>query len=130
MEAVVRQTGAEWFPIDCIGNLHTSSIELLIRSGADGVLILSCAERDCRNREGPKWMLERVYHGREAELKERVDRRRIAVQSITPGDTTAVLDALAHLRIQLEMLHAGVAEPDPRIETDCKPAPAVAGAES
>src|SRR3970282_84102 len=69
--------GAPVWPITCAGNLHTSVIELLIRAGVGGVLVVSCPPRDCWSREGPKWLEERVYHDREAELQPRVDRRRV-----------------------------------------------------
>src|SRR5690606_11346869 len=53
------------FPVICAGNVHTSVIEFLIRGGAGGVLLVACPDRDCRGREGAKWLEQRVYHGRE-----------------------------------------------------------------
>ncbi len=41
-------------PVTCAGNLHTSAIEFLVRSGAGGVLVAACPPRDCWSREGPK----------------------------------------------------------------------------
>ena len=38
------------------GNLHTSVIEILLRAGAAGVMIMACPARDCRHREGPRWL--------------------------------------------------------------------------
>jgi coenzyme F420-reducing hydrogenase delta subunit len=67
------------YSIDCAGNLHTSVVEILLRGGAGGVLILACPERNCWNREGPRWLGERVYHGREAELQPRVERARVRI---------------------------------------------------
>jgi coenzyme F420-reducing hydrogenase delta subunit len=67
-------------------------LEALLRGGAGGVLVLSCPPRDCRGREGPKWLEERVYRGREAELQDRVDRRRIKLAVAAPG---AIASALA-----------------------------------
>jgi ferredoxin len=69
--------GAAVLPVDCAGSLHTSVVEYLVRSGVGGVLIVACPPRDCKNREGPKWLEQRLYHQREAELKDRVDRRRV-----------------------------------------------------
>ncbi len=71
--------GATVYAVECAGNLHTSVIELLVRSGAGGVLVLACPPRDCWSREGPRWLSERMYHDREAELKERVDRARVRI---------------------------------------------------
>jgi len=86
------EAGAAPFPIDCAGNLHTSVIELLLRSGAGGVLVLTCPPRDCWHREGPKWLVERVYHGREAELQARVNLARVRVESINSGDRARAIE--------------------------------------
>jgi len=56
--------------------------------------VLPCHPRDCRNREGPKWLEQRVYQGREAELQERVDRRRIVVAPVGMADGSAVAAAV------------------------------------
>lgn len=89
--ALVAQ-GAWILTVPCAGNVHTSALEALLRGGAGGVLVLSCPPRDCRGREGPKWLEERVYRGREAELQDRVDRRRIKLAVAAPG---AIASALA-----------------------------------
>ncbi len=128
IEPAVRAAGAAWLPIDCVGNLHTSSVEFLVRSGAGGVLILSCPDRDCWNREGPRWLEERLYHGREAELKERVDRRRIAVERITAGDVGETLAALTRFRASLAALGRPEAEANLVVETECEPATVIVGA--
>jgi ferredoxin len=69
--------GSPVFGVACAGSLHTSTVEQFLRSGAAGVLVVSCPPADCWNREGSRWVRERLFEGREAELKERVDRRRV-----------------------------------------------------
>jgi NAD-dependent dihydropyrimidine dehydrogenase PreA subunit/coenzyme F420-reducing hydrogenase delta subunit len=86
--------GAPVLPVSCAGSLHTSVIEHLIRSGVGGVMVVSCPPDDCRNREGAKWVEQRLFHGREAELKERVDRRRIRL--VHAGEASA-----GHVRAEL-----------------------------
>jgi coenzyme F420-reducing hydrogenase delta subunit len=86
--------GGAPYPIDCAGNLHTSVIELLLRNGAAGVLVLACPARDCWHREGPKWLLERVYHGREAELQPRVSPARVRVAHVNSGDCATAVELL------------------------------------
>jgi ferredoxin len=96
-EALVAR-GAVLHPVSCVGNLHSSVVEMLLRAGADGVLVAGCAPRDCVGREGPKWMEQRLYHDREAELQVRVDRRRVGTATLTPGglpEALATFDALA-----------------------------------
>ncbi|HEX9166759.1 MAG TPA: hydrogenase iron-sulfur subunit, partial [Gemmatimonadales bacterium] len=102
-------------------------VEFLVRSGAGGVLILSCPDRDCWNREGPKWLEERLYRGREAELQERVDRRRVVVERIAAGDVRAALAALARFRASLAAMAPAAAEADVAIETECEPATVIVG---
>ena len=58
------------YPVGCVGNVHTSVIEFLLRGGAHGVLIASCPPRDCQGREGTRWLEARIHEGREAELRE------------------------------------------------------------
>jgi ferredoxin len=127
LEPAIRAAGASWRTLDCVGNLHTSSVELLVRAGGGGVLILSCPDRDCWNREGPKWLDERLYRGREAELKERVDRRRIQVERIAAGDVRAALAALARFRAGLNAMEPARAEAQVDLETECEPAIVVVG---
>ncbi|HSR15710.1 MAG TPA: 4Fe-4S dicluster domain-containing protein, partial [Gemmatimonadales bacterium] len=125
--AALTAAGATWYPVDCIGNLHTSSVEFLVRSGVGGVLILACPGRDCWNREGPRWLEERLYHGREAELQERVDRRRIRVETVAAGDRVVALAALERFRADLADLGRPVPEADVVVETECEPAVVIVG---
>jgi coenzyme F420-reducing hydrogenase delta subunit len=88
-------------PINCSGALHTSVIEQLLRLGARGVGIVSCPGRNCVNREGPKWLFERVYNDREAELPRRVDRDQICLLSAAAGERLMVWQELAAFRRRL-----------------------------
>jgi ferredoxin len=83
------------YRVTCAGNVHTSVIEYLIRSGVGGVLMVACPERDCWSREGPKWLEQRLFHDREAELQARVDRRRLRLVHRARGEDGV-------LRAQLE----------------------------
>jgi len=113
--------GAPVFAVDCAGSMHSSVVEYLVRAGAGGVLIVSCPPRDCWHREGPKWLEQRLYHDREAELKGRVDRRRVRVAYAGLGEPAVVRTALAEYRSEVEALEA--AAPEERIELDmeCEP---------
>lgn len=91
---VFEEEGAAFRPVTCAGNLHTSVIERLLRSGAAGVLVLACHPRDCWNREGPRWLFERVYLDREAELQARVPRARVRIAHVSAHEQTAALAVL------------------------------------
>ena len=96
------------YSTECSGSVHTSVIELLIREGAGGVYLLSCPSRDCLNREGPKWLHQRVYEDREAELQSRVDRRRIRVGGFSRSEVNLAksdLAAFASEVAELELDH-------------------------
>jgi ferredoxin len=108
--------GAPVIPVDCAGSLHTSVVEYLVRSGAGGVLIVSCPPRDCWHREGPKWLEQRLYHDREAELKPRVDRRRVRLVYAGLGERATVRAALRTFQRDIGALE--VARPEDRVELD------------
>ena len=110
--------------VACVGHLHTSIIELFLRSGADGVLVVSCPPRDCWNREGPKWLDGRLHHGREAELRETLDRRRLRVVYAGEGERRVLLDALKEFRVEVEALDRAQAEDHVEIDVECEPAEA------
>jgi len=119
--AELEAAGAHVLSTPCVGNLHSSVVEITIRGGARGVLVLSCPPRDCHSREGPKWLVERLFHDREAELQARVDRRRIAVGYARSGAPAAALEELRRFTASLDAF-----EPPPpmsglEIEAICEP---------
>jgi ferredoxin len=122
---LIRREGAAMYPVDCAGNLHTSVLELLVRGGAGGVLVVPCPPRDCRNREGPRWLHARIYEGREAELQARVDRRRIAVVAAGAREFGTVAAAMRALRGVVRELERPDAETRPEPDTACEPAPPI-----
>ena len=111
------------YPIGCTGSLHTSLIELMLRRGASGVVILGCPPRDCLYREGPRWLVERVYHDREAELRDRVDKRRVLVVSAAPGEGAVAAEAIARFRHRLRGLGPQTAEARVELELECEVPP-------
>jgi ferredoxin len=114
--------GARVYAVSCAGSLHSSVVEYLVRSGAGGVLIVSCPPRDCWNREGPKWLDGRLYHEREAELQARVDRRRIRVAYAATGGVHVVRAALDALRRDVAALERATGESDIDLLTLCETA--------
>lgn len=123
LAAALTGAGAECRPVPCVGNLHTSVIEAIVRGGASGVLVLSCPPRDCWGREGPRWLHERLYHDREAELQPRVDRRRVRVAYVSGGQRAEALTALHAFRVDLAPLDRPTVESEPAREAVCVPVP-------
>lgn len=112
--------GAAVYPVQCAGSLHTSVLEYLIRAGAGGVVVAACPGRDCWNREGPKWLAQRLYGGRQADLKPRVDRRRLRyVQTGAAGrrDISAAIEAL---RTEIGAMKPARGERDIDIDQICE----------
>jgi coenzyme F420-reducing hydrogenase delta subunit/ferredoxin len=105
----------------CSGSVHTSVVELLLRSGTGGVLVLTCPDRDCLYREGPKWLNERLYNDREAELQARVDKRRVRQVSLAPSELALARRAIAEFRAELEHLGPQVRETDVKLSFECEP---------
>jgi coenzyme F420-reducing hydrogenase delta subunit len=112
--------GATVYPVDCTGNLHTSVIELLLRGGYGGVLVLACPPRDCWNREGPRWLTERVYHDREAELQARVDRARVRIVHAGAGERGRALTALRAFAVDVAALEAPATGSGVEADTVCE----------
>ncbi len=104
----------------CAGNLHSSVVELLVRSGVAGVLVASCPPRDCRGREGPTWLEQRIHHGREAELQARVDRRRVRIAHAARGEAARLRETLASFQAELAALEVAEREPKVELESECE----------
>ena len=115
------------FPVSCAGNLHSSVVEYLVRAGARGVLVVACPPRDCWGREGPKWLVERLFNEREAELKARVDRRRVRVAYASLYDRPALEAALDDFSRALDRLDAPAGEDGIEVDTECELSQAPAG---
>jgi len=113
--------GAVPYGINCAGSLHTSVIELFIREGAGGVLVMACPPRDCWNREGPRWLTDRVYHDREAELQSRVDRARVRIAHANAGERRQALEALRAFQAGVAALGNPLADQDADLDAECEP---------
>jgi ferredoxin/coenzyme F420-reducing hydrogenase delta subunit len=108
--AEAERTGAKWLSLPCIGVMHSSTVELLLRGGAGGVLVVGCPEHDGRTREGVTWTKERLHGGRRAELKERVDRRRLRLVQAALGESVLLHDAVRDFADRIEALAAAPAD--------------------
>lgn len=119
--------GVAVFPqLSCAGTLHMSVIEYLLRRGVGGVYVLACPTRDCTFREGTKWLVERAFHDREAELKERVDKRRLRIGAFAHADLGPALQDIAEHWAAMAALTGPIeAEqaPAPDLECDAMTAP-------
>lgn len=96
--------GTRIHPVSCAGSLHTSVVEYYLRAGAAGVMVAACPPRDCWSREGGAWAVQRLFHGREAELKERVDRGRVHLAFAGEGEPGVALAELRAFRARLALL--------------------------
>jgi coenzyme F420-reducing hydrogenase delta subunit len=110
-------------PVSCAGNLHSSVVERLLRAGASGVIVYGCAERDCTSREGPKWLRERLFNDREAELPARVDRRRVRIGTIAYGEIAAASRAFDEFARDVALLELPAADSRTDEEPVCEPVP-------
>jgi len=118
-----RFDGAPVFAIDCAGSLHTSVIEMFVRDGAGGVLVFACPVEDCWNREGAIWLEQRLFHDREAELQERVDRRRVMLAHASFAESGRARAMLARFRASIASLEHARGEGDVDLLRLCDEAP-------
>jgi coenzyme F420-reducing hydrogenase delta subunit len=100
----LSRPGRTLYPTGCSGGVHTSVVELLVRRGFAGVAVLSCPPRNCFYREGPKWAEARLFHGRDAPLPERVDRRRILHAAFSAAEPNRIERELAAFESRLSEL--------------------------
>jgi coenzyme F420-reducing hydrogenase delta subunit len=121
--AALAAGGAQIHSVPCVGNLHSSLIELLVRWGAPGVLVCGCPPRDCVGREGPKWLRERLFNGREADLQPRVDRRRVGVTTLAPGDFAATVATFTAFKHEVEQLQRPERQTEVDLDVLCEPVP-------
>jgi heterodisulfide reductase subunit A len=119
----IAAAGAIPYAVSCAGNLHTSVVELLLRGGSGGVLVMACPPRDCWNREGPRWLTARLYHGREAELQPRADRRRIRVIEVNARERGQALAALAGFAAEIAGLDRPRVDETLDVDGECEPVP-------
>lgn len=121
--AAIRSRGASVRTVSCAGNLHSSVVELLIRDGVPGVIVFGCPPRDCVSREGPKWLSERLFNDREAELQVRVDRRRVRVGTLAAGALAASLAVFDAFAADIALLNLPLPEGDVDLDLICEPEP-------
>lgn len=122
-KAALRARGAHVHTVPCVGNLHSSVTELFVRSGAPGVIVFGCPPRDCVGREGPKWLHERMFNDREAELQPRVPRERVGIATSAPGDLAGVLAAYDAFAARVAALSVPKVEAGAEVEVECTPVP-------
>jgi ferredoxin/coenzyme F420-reducing hydrogenase delta subunit len=101
------RSGAKLFSVPCVGSLHSSTVETLIRGGAGGVLVVGCNEHDGRTREGVTWTDARLFHGRMADLKDRVDRDRLRLVQANIGEGVQLHAAVTAFREEIDALDTG-----------------------
>ena len=119
----LRERGAYVHLISCVGNLHSSVIERFVREGAPGVIVGGCPSRDCVSREGPKWLHERLFNDREAELQARVDRRRVRIATLAAGDLRGSMAAYDAFTRDLALLDRPARQAEVDVDLVCDPVP-------
>jgi ferredoxin len=125
LEARLRSAGlrgVQVLSLHCAGASHTAAIEYLLRRGVGGVYVLACPDRDCSYRLGPRWMRERLFNDREAELQERVDKRRVRLGPFSKAEwNDALADLLSFQEAVRRMAHPGAAEDEVDLAIECEP---------
>jgi coenzyme F420-reducing hydrogenase delta subunit len=123
-EVTARAPGVQIYPLHCAAAVHTSVMEYLLRKGVGGLYLLACPGRDCAFRFGPRWLSERIYNNREAELRDRVERHRVRIGNFGRSEMAAAVDAIRAFQREIEAA-AGrvVAEAQVDLNELCEPSP-------
>lgn len=66
------------FPIPCVGDLHPRVVELLQKKFKK-LYIISCPERNCRSKEGPYLLKERLFNSRPPSDSSKLDIKNLTV---------------------------------------------------
>ena len=106
--------------VPCAGNVHSSVVEYLVRSGVGGVLVAACPPRDCWSREGPKWAAARLSGERPAELKERVDQDRVRIAYAAEAEGRVLAESIRDYAGFVTQLAEAEAEKDIEIDLECE----------
>ncbi len=91
--------------IPCSGKMEAHHLLKTLASGAEGVLVLACAETSCRYLEGSKRSHKRFDYARSWLAKIGLNPERIAFRHILPRDMVALETALQDLSHQLEAVN-------------------------
>jgi F420-non-reducing hydrogenase iron-sulfur subunit len=84
-EADLSKQIDNWIPIICTGKIDTTEIINAFDRGADGVLILGCAEGDCHYQDGNIEAKKRVYLLRGLMESMGIEKERIKIElSVDP----------------------------------------------
>jgi len=89
------------FSLPCIGMLPPSFIEYALRGGADGIMVVGCADGDCEFRCGAEWIRQRIDGAREPHLRTSVPRERVIMLWPYHDEGGSLEAALAGFRMQL-----------------------------
>ncbi|HSJ10413.1 MAG TPA: cytochrome b N-terminal domain-containing protein [Longimicrobiales bacterium] len=118
--AEAERTGALHFSVPCIGAMHSSTVEFLLRGGAGGVLVVGCMEHDGRTREGVTWTEQRLFEGRKSQLQPRVDRARVRLVQVTLSEGVRLHDAVTAFAADIDALARVPEEDEPDLLTLCR----------
>jgi ferredoxin/coenzyme F420-reducing hydrogenase delta subunit len=114
------RSGAKLLSVPCAGAIHSSTVELLLRGGAGGVMVVGCPEHDGRTREGVTWTAQRLFEGRKAELKQRVDRSRVRLVQVNLTESVRLHDAVLAFRNEIDALAHASSEDEVDLVALCR----------
>ncbi len=88
--------------IPCSGKMEAHHLLKTLAAGAEGVLVLACAETSCRYLEGSKRFRKRFDYARSWLVRIGLNPDRIAFRNVLPRDIVALEAALQDVSHQLD----------------------------
>ncbi|MDH4224955.1 MAG: hydrogenase iron-sulfur subunit [Deltaproteobacteria bacterium] len=92
--------------VDCSGEIHPQTVAYLLAHGLDGVLVAACPPAGCQNREGSRYLEERLSGRRDPGQKAKVDPLRVDLQWAESGDLPRLKAAMAGFETRLRELES------------------------
>ncbi|HBF12894.1 MAG TPA: hypothetical protein DDW49_05835 [Deltaproteobacteria bacterium] len=105
-ESMMRNPRFLFHTISCAGGLHSACLEHALKRGIAGIFIVSCPPRNCINREGPKWLMARLYQGHESSLNPTIDRDLVCVSPFGCMETLRAMEELKMFSEKIKQKHS------------------------
>jgi len=95
MKRKIENRDVASFPVPCVGNLHPRIVAQFL-GRFEEVVIVTCPERNCVNREGPFLLKERLLQGRSPNENSKMELERLKIWSFSESELSQFLKRSSH----------------------------------
>ena len=105
-----------WVPLICTGKIDATHMLEAFRAGADGILILGCAEGDCHYQDGNYEAKKRVYLIRRLLESVGIEKERIRIELSIDPEGKRIAELVEAMRQELAKLGPANKKPEGAIQ--------------